>query len=349
MDTPILSIIIPVYNLESYVRLCLDSVYSQQVDELLYEVIAIDDGSGDASLERLKEYACTHSNLHVVSQKNGGVSVARNRALEECRGKYITFLDGDDELHSGSIQAIIDAVSGNNDFDIMYCRGFKRISGEAELHEVHAWKHLFNEGSCYADLDLAKQRFINGGSVCGGVFRKDFFVQNHLQFAEGVANGEDTIFTYLMYARHPRVIFRDIKLNVINVREGSATHNCTMERVRKIENNLLYLLRQRTLYGNEPSVAEAIDKAAYHSIMLAIEMYLSVEKRSSLRELCKILHIGEIRPLRIHEAPLHQRVKSFLLNLNFALCVRLIELENWKNGQVNRLIKDGENRLNNRD
>ena len=210
------------------------------------------------------------------------------------------------------------------------------MSGDAELHEVHAWKHLFDEGSCYADLDLAKQHFINGGSVCGGVFRKNFFVQNHLQFAEGVANGEDTIFTYLMYARHPRVIFRDIKLNVINVREGSATHNCTMQRIRKIENNMLYLLQQRTLYENGLSMTEAIDKAAYHSIMLAIEMYLTIGKKSSLKELYNILHIGEIRPLRIHDAPLHQRVKSFLLNLNFPLCVRLIELETWKNKQMNK-------------
>lgn len=336
MGTPILSIIIPVYNLESYVRLCLDSVYSQQVDELLYEVVAIDDGSSDNSLELLKEYACTHTNLHVVSQKNGGVSVARNHALEECRGKFITFLDGDDELHSGAIQAIIDAVSSNDDFDIMYCRGFKRISHETELHEVHAWKHLFNENLCYTDLDLSKQHFINGGSVCGGVFRKDFFVQNHLQFAEGVANGEDTIFTYLMYARHPRVIFQDIKLNVINVREGSATHNCTMERIRKIENNLLYLLWQRNLYGNNPFISEAINKAAYHSIMMAIDMYLDIEERSSLKDLYNILHIGEICPLHIHNAPLHQRVKSFLLNLNFPLCVKLIELEYWKNKQVNK-------------
>lgn len=335
MNTPILSIIIPVYNLESYIDACIKSVYSQGVDELLFEVVAVDDGSTDNSLNLLHGYASTHTNLQVIGEKNGGVSSARNHALKECRGKYITFLDGDDELHDGAVQAIIDAVSGNDDFDIMYCRGFKRIPNEAELHEVHTWKHLFNENTCYTDIDLAKQHFINGGSVCGGVFRKDFFIQNHLQFAEGVANGEDTIFTYLMYARHPRVIFKNIKLNVINVREGSATHNCTMERIRKIENNVVYLLQQRTLYRGEPSMTEAINKAAYHSIMMAVEMYLDVEKKTSLKELYNILHIIEIRPLHIHNAPLHQRVKTFLLNLNFSLCVKLIELEKWKNKQVN--------------
>lgn len=339
MDAPILSIIIPVYNLEDYVGTCLDSIYSQQVDEQLFEVVAVDDGSGDTSLERLEEYACTHSNLRVISQRNGGVSVARNHALKECQGKYITFLDADDELHSGSVQAVIDAVSVNDAFDVMYCRGFKRIQIEAELHEVHPWKHLFNGHSCYTDCDLAKQHFINGGSVCGGVYRREFFRENGLQFAEGVANGEDTIFVYLMYARHPRVVFRDIKLNVINVREGSATHNCTMERVRKVEKNILYLIHQRTLHQGNASMSDAINKAAYHSIMLAVEMYLSVDEKRSYKELLHLLHINEICPLRIAHPPFHQRVKSFLLNHSFWLCLKFVQCENWKNKFVNTFIK----------
>lgn len=266
--------------------------------------------------------------------------MARNHALKECKGKYITFLDGDDELYKGSVQAVIDAVSENNNFDIMYCRGFRRIPNKTGLQETHPWKHLFNEDTCYTDQDLAKQKFINGGSVCGGIFRKDFFMQNQLLFAEGVANGEDTIFTYLMYARHPRIIFKDIKLNVINVREGSATHDCTIERVKKFEKNILYLLQQRVLH-NDTSIFDAIDKSIYHSIMLAIDMYLNVKKKKSCKELYDILHISEISPLQIIHPPFHQRVKILLLEHNFWLCLKFIQCENWKNKFIKKIIIRG--------
>ena len=343
MNNPILSIIIPVYNLGHYLKECLDSIYLQQVDEQIYEIVAIDDGSTDTSLACLKEYAKMHSNLQVKYQENGGVSAARNHALKLCRGKFITFLDGDDALHENSIQTVIDAILHNDIFDIMYCRAFKRRLDEKELVEVHSWTYAFNEQSQYTEKDLYNANFINGGSVCGGIFRKDFFEQNQLHFAEGVANGEDTIFTYLMYARHPHIIFRNIMLTVINVREGSATHDCTMTRVSRLENNLLYLIRQRKLHGKNPSMTNAIDKAAYHSIMLAIEMYLNIATKPSLKDLYNILHIGEICPLHLYDAPLHQRVKSFLINLNFPLCVKLIELENWKNKQATRFRNGGLN------
>lgn len=331
MTYPILSIIIPVYNLEDYIGACLDSVYSQFVDEEMFEVVAIDDGSSDNSLERLHDYASVHANMQVVSQRNGGVSSARNHALKICKGQFVTFLDADDELYADSIRQVIQHVQQMEvPFDILYCRSFKKMS-DNQLHEVHPWKHLFEEKRMYERVDLHDRRFINGGSVCGGVYRKEFFSQNQLQFAEGVANGEDTIFVYMMYACHPRIVYRDIKLNIINVREGSATHNCTMERVRRVEKNILYLIHQRTFHQGNASMSDAINKAAYHSIMLAIEMYLSVREKKSYKELYRILHIPEIRPLQIIHPPLHQRIKSFLLNHNFWLCLMLIRCENWKN------------------
>lgn len=339
MTYPILSIIIPVYNLEDYIGACLDSVYSQFVDEEMFEVVAIDDGSSDNSLERLHDYASVHANMQVVSQRNGGVSSARNHALKICKGQFVTFLDADDELYADSIRQVIQHVQQMEvPFDILYCRSFKKMS-DNQLHEVHPWKHLFEEKRMYERVDLHDKRFINGGCVWGGVYRKEFFSQNQLQFAEGVANGEDTIFVYLMYARHPRVVFRDIKLNVINVREGSATHNCTMERVRKVEKNILYLIHQRTLHQGNASMSDAINKAAYHSIMLAVEMYLSVDEKRSYKELPHLLHINEICPLRIAHPPFHQRVKSFLLNHSFWLCLKFVQCENWKNKFVNTFIK----------
>ena len=154
MTYPILSIIIPVYNLEDYIGACLDSVYSQLVDEEMFEVVAIDDGSSDNSLKRLHDYASVHANMQVVSQRNGGVSSARNHALKICKGQFVTFLDADDELYADSIRQVIQHVQQMEvPFDILYCRSFKKMS-DNHLHEVHPWKHLFEEERMYERVDL---------------------------------------------------------------------------------------------------------------------------------------------------------------------------------------------------
>lgn len=340
MDSPLLSIIIPVYNLEDYVIGCLDSIYSQRVDEHLFEVVAIDDGSTDGSLKNLQQYASRHGNMQAIGQDNGGVSSARNHGMDICRGKFITFLDADDTLFAGSIQEVIDNILSHKDsLDILYARVFKKLP-DNHLQEVHSWQGLFAEGRIHHAASLQQSGYINGGSVCGGVYRKSFFEQHQLRFAEGVANGEDTIFTHLMYACSPRILFKDIRLYAVHVRQGSATHDCTMQRVCKIENNILYLIHQRKLHSSNPSLTEAINQATYHSIMLAIEMYLDVSGHKDYHKLCHTLHLHEIRPLKTSpSAPLHQRVKLALFNTNFRLCLLLIACERKKNALMQQLRK----------
>lgn len=99
MDNEILlSIVVPVYNVEEHLRECLDSIFYESVDESLYEVIAIEDGSTDSSPERLRSYT-KHKNLRIVAQENVGPSVARNRGISEASGRYVVFVDGDAVAH----------------------------------------------------------------------------------------------------------------------------------------------------------------------------------------------------------------------------------------------------------
>lgn len=91
---PTLSIIIPVYNADPYLKQCLDSILNQTFRD--YEVIAINDGSTDNSLEILNAYAATHSEIHIIDQRNSGVSKARNVGIATAQGKFITFIDADD-------------------------------------------------------------------------------------------------------------------------------------------------------------------------------------------------------------------------------------------------------------
>lgn len=92
----LLSVVVPVYNAEKFIRMCLDSLVHQNLDSDQYEVICVNDGSTDSSLAILREYEQNYSNLRVIDKPNGGVSVARNLGLELAEGEYVWFVDADD-------------------------------------------------------------------------------------------------------------------------------------------------------------------------------------------------------------------------------------------------------------
>lgn len=93
---PLISLIVPVYNVEKYLERCLDSLIGQTLADI--EIICVNDGSQDRSLEILQEYASHDSRIRVFDQANSGVSVARNNALKHVKGKFYMFVDSDDWL-----------------------------------------------------------------------------------------------------------------------------------------------------------------------------------------------------------------------------------------------------------
>ena len=103
----LVSVIVPVYNAEKYLRKCLDSLINQTLKDI--EIILVDDGSIDSSLEICMDYAKNHAGIKVLTQKNQGPSVARNNALKIACGKYIGFVDSDDFVEADIIRPQVTA------------------------------------------------------------------------------------------------------------------------------------------------------------------------------------------------------------------------------------------------
>ena len=103
----LLSFIIPVYNCAKYLNECLDSIINQNTDNWSYEIICINDGSSDTSLQILNSYANKNTNIVVLNQNNMGVSYARNRGLSSARGEYVWFVDSDDFIIPNSLFSIL--------------------------------------------------------------------------------------------------------------------------------------------------------------------------------------------------------------------------------------------------
>lgn len=120
---PKVSVIIPVYNVEKYLRECLDSVINQTLSDI--EIICINDGSTDNSLGILKEYAEKDSRIKIITQENQGQGVARNNAIEAAQGEYLVFVDPDDFLDSEALEVINKSFSDSAvdiiQFDYLVC------------------------------------------------------------------------------------------------------------------------------------------------------------------------------------------------------------------------------------
>lgn len=122
---PKVSIIVPVYNVEKYLRKCIDSLVNQTLNDI--EIICINDGSTDKSLKILKEYKNKDSRIILLNQENSGQSVARNRGIEIAKGEYLGFVDPDDWIDLDYYEKLYNAAIGTN-ADIATA-GIIRITG----------------------------------------------------------------------------------------------------------------------------------------------------------------------------------------------------------------------------
>ena len=133
-----LSIVIAMYNIQDYIRYCLDSCVSQiGVQDGDYEIIIVNDGSADNSLAIAQEYAASRDNVRIVSQDNAGLSAARNTGMESARGEYIWFVDGDDAIANDAVSIILANIS--KDGADAYMCNFSTFESE-DLIDTSAFK-----------------------------------------------------------------------------------------------------------------------------------------------------------------------------------------------------------------
>ncbi len=131
-----ISVIVPVYNVENYLRECLDSLLAQTYPSL--EIILVDDGSTDRSGQICEEYAKNHENMRVIHKQNQGLGMARNTGLEHISGEYVAFVDSDDYLDADCLEQL---YNGLQEKKVDYCKcGFKRVDDNRNLSFVKQYK-----------------------------------------------------------------------------------------------------------------------------------------------------------------------------------------------------------------
>lgn len=219
-----LSVIIPVYNAELYLKACLDSVLEQDLDN--YEVICIDDGSTDDSSKILELYKSTYPQISVYYQKNGGASVARNMGLLYATGKYICFVDSDDMLISGALQRLY-YLAEEYDLEVLSYE-VARIEYESNvLKKRESIDVYFIKKNVYERVESGTQLFIemmeNREFVVVPwllLINREWLEKINVRFIPNIIY-EDTVFVLLCYLKCNRILHVKQKEYVYRVRQDS--------------------------------------------------------------------------------------------------------------------------------
>lgn len=211
---PLISIIIPAYNIENYIAKCLDSLLKQTYKNL--EIIVVDDGSSDNTGKIIDDYVSKYENIKVIHKKNAGVSEARNSGIDVANGDYIGFVDGDDTVDKEMFELLINNAIKYN-ADISHC-GYKMVFPSRV-------DYYYNTGILVEqDNELALKDLLIGSRVEPGlwnkIYKKELF--NDIKIDESIKINEDLLINYYLFKKAKKSIFYDKCFYNYTLRKGSA-------------------------------------------------------------------------------------------------------------------------------
>ncbi|MBQ1785969.1 MAG: glycosyltransferase, partial [Turicibacter sp.] len=226
MNQPKVSIIIPVYNVEDYIGLTLDSLLNQTLKEI--EIILIDDGSTDNSRQIIDDYSKKYENIKVILQENSGPSHARNRGIIEATGEFITFADSDDLLPEDSIEVRYNTAI-EQDADIV-------IGATYKFNSKRKWPlktHFLGNGE--------KKVQVNGEilwtvSPWNKIYKSEIIKE--LKFPESIKYAEDQVFVIEAYLRAKKIYSIDNVVYYYRMREDNSAESLTQKRYSESANVL---------------------------------------------------------------------------------------------------------------
>lgn len=209
----LVSIIVPVYNLEDYIENCINSLLNQTYKNI--EIICIDDGSKDNSASVIKKLMEIDKRIKYFYQENAGVSAARNKGLDNVQGEYVMFVDGDDYMHFQAVDMLVRCIEVKN-CDMVSAHQMYTTSLKQEMKEIVNYN--CNDAS---HEDLFKE--VNGNviakSSCAKLIRKD--VAFRTRFPVGITNGEDANYIIRLLATDIKTCIVDQTLYYYYSRENS--------------------------------------------------------------------------------------------------------------------------------
>ena len=216
-----LSIIIPVYNVEKYIRSCFESIYKQDLDDNEFEIIIINDGSTDNSMQIIADIISEHDNIYVINQKNLSLSVARNNGIVAAKGEYILMIDSDDLLIEKSLKPLLEkALEFQTDLVVA---DFLKMTDEQIINLQNIQNRELSIQRKTGDKLFLEDLNPHECFVWRTLYRRVFLLNNELKFIPGVYC-QDVPFTHEAYIKAKSCIRTPWLLYIYRIkRPGSAS------------------------------------------------------------------------------------------------------------------------------
>ena len=216
-NTPLISAIVPAYNVEKYIKTCLDSLINQTYSN--FEIIVINDGSTDQTEEILRSYQ-SNPKFCIYSQKNGGISAVRNHGIKLANGELVCFIDGDDSVKSDYLEKLAAPFFEDSDVDITVC-------GYQEKFEKNVINHILKTqkitGYQATEDSLIKQQDLNI-LPWNKLYRKSLFTEYKIEYPVGQIH-EDNLTTYKLFSHAQKVFYISDVLYIYQRTHSEITKN----------------------------------------------------------------------------------------------------------------------------
>lgn len=218
----LLSIVIPIYNVEKYIETCLNSIYEQHADETLFEVILVNDGTKDLSAEIAKRIIKSHPNSKLITQENQGLSIARNTGLACAKGEYVWFVDSDDWLKSGALNVVLPLIKTGKYDMITMPLDWSYQNTKLNHQDIKINSDRVLSGMEYQNCDFPT------GAVPRNIIRRSLLTEYDIKFFPHILH-EDALFGgEVFYLAKSIYVLKSSYYNYRQREEGSIMHSITI-------------------------------------------------------------------------------------------------------------------------
>ena len=275
---PKVSVIIPVYNIEKYVEVCIKSLIFQTLTDI--EIILINDGSSDSSHDICQKYAALDNRIVYIKKDNGGVSSARNAGLDVAKGDYIMFLDGDDFIEKEAIETLLNLAESNDVDAVMFEYNIDDNKNSVTHNVADARYNKVIDAKSAIEITISpKNRF-----AWSKLYKKDII--GNLKFDEGIYRGEDTWFAINALNNAKKVYYTDYAPYHYIQSDNSAVR-CEFNN-KKLSVVTVYEYMIKFSKENYPAIVPtALDAYIGESIAVVYDMHISGVDRKDIKKLIK--------------------------------------------------------------
>ena len=328
--TPLVSVIIPVYNTAQYLNKCVQSVCDQTLTD--WEIILVDDGAKDESPQMCDKWAQEDERIHVIHKENEGLGLTRNAGLRIAKGEFVCFLDSDDTIDTETLSYCVDTLIRENADACFYGRKTQGKDGSFTVNHRIPSKLTFSGEEIKKEFakiyigylpDEDSTSYIQA-SACCGMYRRRIIEENGLTFlSERICLSEDTFFNlnFCNYAKKVLIIPKDFYNYTYNV--NSLTKSYNPNKINQTKSYIEYLWKYKDIYADMDKIEKRIAYSFYIYFRHAMEYEIKaweingfIKTYKRIRTLCRdSVLINQTKKISLDELDGKKRI-FVLLYLN---------------------------------